>query len=305
MGRNVIASTEMAARGSILDAIGNTPLVRLRRFVDRGDVELWAKLEGANPGGSAKDRAALAMVEAAERDGRLRVGGTLVEASAGNTGVALAMVAAARGYHCVIVVPDGTSPVKVAAMAAYGAEVVRVPAGADLGGCVASADAAAAERPGAVRLDQFGNPANADAHYRGTGPEIWRDLDGRVDVLVAATGTGGTLAGAGRFLREKNPSLRVAWVVPRDCLDGGSRIEGLSEDGPPPEFAPPPLDERHLVDDEEAFAAAARLARTDGLHVGPSAGAAAAGALREVARAKAGSRIVVIFPDTGRNYLGR
>ncbi len=293
-------------RASILDAVGNTPLVRLGRFSPRDGVELWAKLEGCNPGGSSKDRAALSMVQAAERDGTLKPGGTIVEASAGNTGVALAMVAAARGYRSVIVVPEGTSPVKVGAMAAYGAEVVHVPVTADLSGCVASADATAGSRPGAVRLDQFSNPANADAHYRTTGPEIWRDLDGKVDVLVAATGTGGTFAGTGRFLREKNPQVRLALVIPRAFADGGnSRIEGLSEDGPPPEFHPPAADERVLVDDAEAFATAARLAAQEGLLVGPSSGAAAWAALREVERASAGTRIVVILPDTGRNYLGR
>jgi cysteine synthase len=293
-------------RASILDAVGDTPLIRLARFASRDGVELWAKLEGCNPGGSSKDRAALSMVQAAERDGTLKPGGTIVEASAGNTGVALAMVAAARGYRSVIVVPEGTSPVKVGAMTAYGAEVVHVPVTSDLSGCVASADATAGSRPGAVRLDQFSNPANADAHYRTTGPEIWRDLDGKVDALVAATGTGGTFAGTGRFLREKNPKIRLALVIPRACMEGGnSKIEGLSEDGPPPEFQPPSADERLLVDDADAFATAAKLAALEGLLVGPSSGAAAWAAAREVERASVGTRIVVILPDTGRNYLGR
>jgi cysteine synthase len=299
---------EMAAHSSILEQIGRTPLVRLRRTIPRDDVELWAKLECLNPGGSAKDRAALAMVDAAEREGQLVAGGTIVEASAGNTGVALAMVAAARGYRCVIVVPEGTSAAKVGAMEAYGAEVRRVSCeGGEVGGCFASADAVAQELPGAVRLDQFDNPANAEAHFRGTGPEILDDLraiGGRLDALVAATGTGGTFAGAGRFLRGHYPSLELVWVVPRACADGGSsRIEGLSEDGPPPEFAPPQPDEQVLVDDADAFATARELARREGLLVGPSSGAAVWGALRVCERARAGARIVVILPDTGRNYL--
>ena len=298
----------MAVRSSILDQIGRTPLVRLARIAPRADVELWAKLECLNPGGSAKDRAALAMVEAAEREGRLAAGGTIVEASAGNTGVALAMVAAARGYHCVIVVPEGTSAAKVGAMEAYGAEVRRVPcAGGEVSGCLASADQLAEEVAGAVRLDQFGNPANADAHFRGTGPEILDDvaaLGGRLDVLVAATGTGGTFAGAGRFLRGHYPQLGLLWVVPRACAEGGaSRIEGLSEDGPPPEFTPPEADEQVLVDDADAFATARELARREALLVGPSSGAACWAALRACEKAKPGARIVVILPDTGRNYL--
>jgi cysteine synthase len=298
----------MGPRASILAQIGRTPLVRLMRVVPRDDVELWAKLEYLNPGGSSKDRAALAMVEAAERAGTLKPGGTLVEASAGNTGIALAMVAAARGYRCVIVVPEGTSAAKVAAMESFGAEVRRVACeGGEVSGCLASADAVAMEVPGAVRLDQFGNPANAEAHYRGTGPEILdavRELDGNLYALVAATGTGGTFAGAGRYLREQLPQLKLVWVVPRACAEGGSsRIEGLSEDGPPPEFGAPAADERVLVDDRDAFATAADLARREALLVGPSSGAAAWAALRACERAPAGARLVVILPDTGRNYF--
>jgi cystathionine beta-synthase len=290
----------VAVFSSILEAIGRTPLVRLARIGRGLPVELYGKVEACNPGGSCKDRLALHLCDRAEARGLLRRGATLVEASAGNTGVGLAMVAAVRGYHCVIVVPHGTSPDKLAVVRALGAEV-RVCAPAE--DYVEVADAIVRERRG-FRPDQFHNPDNPEAHARTTAREIWDDLDGRVDVLVAACGTGGTLAGIGRALGERNPALRLVRVIPTGDDGGESRIEGIAPDGPPASFACPALGSEVRVRDAEALATAARLAREEGILVGGSAGAALAGALAETPALAAGARVVVILPDTGRNYVG-
>jgi cystathionine beta-synthase len=286
---------------SILDAIGRTPLVHLARA--RGDlpsgVELFGKLESANPGGSAKDRLALHLVDMAERRGLLRAGGIIVEASAGNTGIGLAMVAAVRGYRCIVVVPNGTSADKLSVVRALGAEVHECAAAEDY---VEVAEAIARERR-AFRPDQFHNPDNPESHGLTTAREIWDDLDGRVDALVAACGTGGTLAGVGRALREHHPAIALVRVVP-GAPTGESVIEGIAPDGPPASFACPELSAEIHVSDEEAFAAQRRLARDEAILVGGSAGAAFAGALRYAAGLPAGRRVVVILPDTGRNYLG-
>jgi cystathionine beta-synthase len=263
-------------------------------------VELYGKVEACNPGGSAKDRLALHLVDEAERQGLLRAGGTLVEATAGNTGVGLAMVAAVRGYHCLVVVPNGTSRDKLAVVRAFGAEIYECRSDEDY---VEAADRLVRERRG-YRPDQFKNPANPDAHGLTTAEEIWQDLDGRVDALVAACGTGGTLAGVGGALKKRRPELALVRVMPVGNDAQESAIEGVGPDGPPPEFGCPALAELIRVRDDEAFAAATRLAREEGLLVGGSAGAAFAGALKYAQTARAGARIVIVFPDTGRNYVG-
>jgi cystathionine beta-synthase len=285
--------------GSILDAIGRTPLVRLARAGRGLPVELFGKVESCNPGGSAKDRLALHLVNDAEKRGLLKPGGTLVEATAGNTGVGLAMVAAVRGYHVVVCVPNGTSADKLAVVRALGAEVYECRADEDY---VEAADRLAKQRRG-FRPDQFANRANPEAHGLTTAMEIWDDLEGRIDALVAACGTGGTLAGVGRTLKAKLPSIQLIRVVPGD-EKGESAIEGVAPDGPPPEFECPELTEVMRVPDPDAFAACTRLAREEGILVGGSAGAAFAGALKYAQRARPGARIVVILPDTGRNYVG-
>lgn len=236
----------------------------------------------------------------AEKRGLLRPGGTIVEASAGNTGVGLAMVAAVRGYRCIVVVPHGTSPDKLAVVRALGAEIRVCTADEDY---VDVAEALARERR-AFRPDQFHNPDNPESHGTTTANEIWSDLDGRVDALVAACGTGGTLAGVGRALRERNPKLRLVRVVPVADDGGESHLEGIAPDGPPASFACPELDAEVQVRDADALAAAARLAREEGILVGGSAGAALAGALAHASSLPAGARTVVILPDTGRNYVG-
>jgi cystathionine beta-synthase len=230
----------------------------------------------------------------------LRPGGTIVEASAGNTGVGLAMVSAVRGYRCIVVVPNGTSPDKLAVVRALGAEIRECTPEEDY---VDVAEALARERR-AFRPDQFHNPDNPESHGLTTAREIWDDLDGQVDVLVAACGTGGTLAGVGRALRERQPRLRLVRVVPVGDDGGESRLEGIAPEGPPASFACPELDAEVRVRDVEARAAMARLAREEGILAGGSAGAALAGALAHAPTLAAGTRVVVILPDTGRNYVG-
>ena len=289
----------MAAFASILEAVGRTPLVRLSRAAGQLPVELYGKVEACNPGGSSKDRLAVHLVEMAEKRGLIKPGGTLVEASAGNTGVGLAMVSAVRGYRCMVVVPSGTSADKLAVVRALGAEVYQCREDEDY---VEAAEAIAQSRR-AYRPDQFHNPDNPEAHGRSTAEEIWQDLDGRVDVLVATCGTGGTLSGIGRALKDKNPALQLVRVIP-GAPSGESRIEGIARDGPPASFACPELGAEVHVTDEQAFAAMRLLAQREGILAGGSAGAAFAGAVRWCENAREGARVVVILPDTARNYVG-
>jgi cystathionine beta-synthase len=285
---------------SILEAIGHTPLVRLSRIGRDLPIALYGKVEAGNPGGSTKDRLALHLCDMAEKRGLLRSGGTIVEASAGNTGVGLAMVAAVRGYRCIVVVPNGTSPDKLAVVRALGAEIRICEAHEDY---VDVAEALARERR-AFRPDQFHNPDNPESHGLTTAAEILHDLDGRVDVLVAACGTGGTLSGIGRVLREHNRELILVRVLPVADDGGESKIEGIAPEGPPASFACPELSAEVRVRDSEARAAMARLAREEGILAGGSAGAALAGAIAHAPSLPPGARTVVILPDTGRNYVG-
>ncbi len=293
---------DVAHYSSILDAIGRTPLVRLGRVGRELPVELYGKVEACNPGGSSKDRLALHLCDMAERRGLLRPGGTIVEASAGNTGVGLAMVAAVRGYRCIVVVPNGTSPDKLAVVRTLGAEIRVCTPEEDY---IEVAEALARERR-AFRPDQFHNPDNPESHGLTTAREIWDDLEGRVDALVAACGTGGTLAGIGRALRERNPELRLLRVIPVGDEGGESKLEGIAPDGPPASFACPELDAQRAVLDMHSLVAMARLAREEGILAGGSAGAALAGALAYAKDGgwQPGARVVVILPDTGRNYVG-
>lgn len=292
----------MAYFPSILEAIGRTPLVRLARVGRELPVELYGKVEACNPGGSSKDRLALHLCDMAEKRGLLRPGGTIVEASAGNTGVGLAMVAAVRGYRCIVVVPHGTSPDKLAVVRTLGAEIRVCTRDEDY---IEVAEALARERR-AFRPDQFHNPDNPESHGLTTAREIWDDLDGRVDALVAACGTGGTLAGIGRALRERNPELRLLRVIPVGDEGGESKLEGIAPEGPPASFACPELDAQRAVLDRQSLTAMTRLAREEGILVGGSAGAALAGALAYARDGQwpPGARVVVILPDTGRNYVG-
>jgi cystathionine beta-synthase len=295
---------------SILEAIGRTPLVRLRRAAAGLPAEIWGKVESANPGGSTKDRAALAMIEAAEREGRLKPGALVVEPTGGNTGVGLALVCAVKGYRCQLVVPKGTSLQKIGVLRAYGAEVVEARADVEPAspeGFIGVAERIAKER-GAFLPDQFENVANPGAHIAATAKEILADLEGRVDAFVACVGSGGTISGVGRALRDSLPSIRLVQAVPR-AKDGagllrtaGTAVEGVSGLTPDEKFACPEHD-RIEIPDEEAFATAKRLAREEGLLVGGSAGAAVAAAVKIAPQMSPGARIVAFLPDTGRNYL--
>jgi cystathionine beta-synthase len=293
----------------VLGAIGRTPLIRLRRVVPEGCAEVLAKLEFFAPGGSIKDRAALAMIVEAERSGALRPGATIVEASAGNTGVGLAIVCAVRGYRCVIVMPENTSRDKQAVLRALGAEIVLAPADVeptDPRGYIGRAESVAREL-GAYLPDQFENPANPSAHYATTGPEILRDCDGRLDAFVACVGSGGTLGGTARFLRQHLPSVRIIGALPERSACAGDHgrtlVEGVIDDlgdCVQPDARP---DDVVTIPDRQAVAMTLRLAREEAVLAGGSAGVAVCAALLVARELGPGRRVVTIVPDTGRNYL--
>lgn len=301
----------MRVARSVEDLIGSTPLVDLSGLLGKGcDVRLLGKLESANPGGSAKDRVARAMVDAAEREGRLTPGGTIVEPTSGNTGVGLAMVAAARGYHLVLTMPDTMSVERRALAAAYGAEVVLTPGADGMAGAVARAEEIAATTPGAIVAGQFENPANPRAHYETTGPEIWADTDGAVGAVVAGVGTGGTISGTARYLKEQNPDVLSFAVEPAESqvLAGGAagphKIQGIGANFVPENFDRSVVDEVVPVSSDDAVATKLRLGRELGLLVGISSGAAVAAALALAGRPELGGRTVVaVLPDTGERYL--
>ncbi len=304
----------MTVYSSIDQLIGNTPLIELtgleRELALRARV--LAKLESQNPGGSAKDRIARNMIDEAERAGRLRPHAdyTIIEPTSGNTGVGLAMIAAARGYRALIVMPETMSEERRRLMRAYGAELVLTPGAEGMAGAIRRAEELAAETPRSIIAGQFENPANPAAHYATTGPEIWEDTEGEVDVLVAGVGTGGTISGAGRYLKERNPHLRVVAVEPADSpvLEGGAagphKIQGIGAGFVPEALDTSVYDEVIPVTAENAFATGRALGRREGILAGISSGAAAWAAL-EVARRpeNAGKTIVVVLVDTGERYL--
>ena len=299
----------MSYATKIEDLIGSTPLVDLSALVERR-ATLLGKREAANPGGSVKDRIAKAMVDAAEAEGSLQPGGTIIEPTSGNTGVGLAMVAAERGYRMILVMPETMSVERRRLAAAYGAEVVLTPGAEGMKGAVARADELLAETPGAIVAGQFVNPANPRAHYQTTGPEVWAATDGTVDVLVAGVGTGGTVSGTGRFLKEQKPDVRVVAVEPAESpvLSGGApgahRIQGIGAGFVPATYDASVVDEVHPVTSDAAIATKQRLARELGLFVGISSGAAVAAAV-DLVRPGAfdGKTLVAILPDTGERYL--
>lgn len=294
----------------IVAAVGNTPLVALDRFAGGLPGRVLAKLEGMNPAGSAKDRAAARMILSAEADGRLRPGATIIEPTSGNTGIGLAAIGAARGYRVVIVMPDSMSVERRKLLRAYGAELVLTPGAEGMSGAIARAEALAREIPGAWIAGQFDNPANPEAHFLTTGPEIWRDTEGRVGAFVAGVGTGGTISGAGRYLKSQDASVRVVAVEPErsPVLRGGKpaahAIQGIGANFVPANYDASVVDEVVGVSDEDALSAARELVRAEGLLAGVSSGAAA-WAARELARRpeSAGKWIVALFPDGGERYL--
>jgi cysteine synthase len=294
---------------SVLELIGRTPLVELSRFGADLPVRLLAKVEAANPGGSVKDRIALAMIEAAEEQGRLTPGAHLVEPTSGNTGVGLAMVAAAKGYRVTFTMPESMSVERRALLAAYGADLVLTPAAAGMTGAV-SAARELARREGWYMPSQFDNPANPDVHRRTTAQEIWEDTDGEVDVVVAGVGTGGTVTGVGQVLKEKKPEVTVVAVEPAESpvLGGGTAgphgIQGIGAGFVPAVLDTAIYDEVRTVTVDQARAAARRLARTEGILAGVSSGAALHAATSVAAQPRhRDAVIVVLLPDTGERYL--
>ncbi len=297
---------------SVTELIGGTPLLRLGALERRLglDAALLAKLEARNPAGSAKDRVALAIVEDAEAKGALRPGATIIEPTSGNTGIGLAAVAAARGYKAVFTMPESMSLERRKLLAAYGAQVVLTPAAAGMAGAIAEAERLHAGTPGSFLAGQFTNPANPEAHYRTTGPELWADTDGKLDALVAGVGTGGTLSGAGRYLKERNPAITLVAVEPAGSpvLSGGAPgphgLMGIGAGLVPETLDRAVLDRIMTATEEEAYAAARELAAAEGILCGISGGAALWAAMA-LAREPAwrGRTIALILPDGGERYL--
>ncbi|KQV05241.1 cysteine synthase A [Leifsonia sp. Root112D2] len=294
----------------ITEAVGRTPLVRLNRLASDTDATVLAKLEFYNPAGSVKDRIGVAIVDAAEAAGALKPGGTIVEGTSGNTGIALALVGAARGYKVILVMPETASKERRILLRAYGAELVLVPGAIGMSGAIEKVKEIVESTPNAVWAKQFANPANPDIHRATTGEEIWADTDGNVDVFVAGVGTGGTITGAGQLLKERNPELRIVAVEPSDSpiLSGGEpgphKIQGLGANFVPDVLDTKVYDEVADVTLADALATARALAAQEGILAGISGGAAVSAAL-EVARRpeSAGKTIVVILPDFGERYI--
>jgi cystathionine beta-synthase len=298
---------------TILQSVGRTPLVRLRRLTEGLQASVYVKVESMNPGGSVKDRVGGAMITEAERRGWLRPGGTIIEATAGNTGVGLAMAAAVKGYRCIFVLPDKMSTEKVSLLKAYGAEVVITPtnlAPDSPDSYNGVAERLAREIPGGWRPNQFGNLANPEIHYLTTGPEIWEQTEGRITHFVAGVGTGGTISGVARYLKERNPETKIVGADPEgSVLSGDSprpwKVEGIGEDFVPKTFNGQMVDDWVRVGDAESFQIARAMARREGILVGGSSGTAVSAALRYARRLTKDHLVVALCADTGRNYLSK
>ena len=302
----------MTVYENITELIGGTPVMRLGNYAAAEGLaaNILAKLENMNPAGSAKDRVAAEMIARAEAAGELLPGATIIEPTSGNTGIGLASVGTAKGYKVVLTMPDTMSIERRNLVQAFGAQVVLTEGARGMQGAIDKAEELCRQTPGAVILGQFVNPANPAAHYKTTGPEIWRDTDGQIDVLVATDGTGGTLSGSGRYLKEQNPDIRVIAVEPQASavLSGGQaglhKIQGIGAGFVPDTLDTTVYDEVIAVPDEAAMQTANRIAKTEGLLVGISSGAAVWAAARVAAREEMhGRNIVVILPDTGERYL--
>jgi cysteine synthase A len=300
----------MKIYNSIEELVGGTPLLALGRYGKDLPAKIYAKLEYLNPAGSAKDRIAREMIAESEKSGRLKKGGTIIEPTSGNTGIGLAAIAAAKGYRVIIAMPETMSRERQLLMKAYGAELVLTEGAKGMAGAIEKAEELAREIPGAIIAGQFENPANPAAHRKTTGPEIWEDTDGKVDIFVAGVGTGGTVSGTGAYLKEKNPEIKIVAVEPYDSpllsegKAGAHKLQGIGANFIPAALDTGIYDEIITVKTEEAYTAARLLAKTEGVLAGISSGAAlhAAGVLASRPENE-GKNIVVLLPDTGDRYL--
>lgn len=302
----------MAIAKSLTELIGKTPLLELGKFSQQKGIEtpIVAKIEYFNPGGSVKDRIALAMIEDAEKNGTLKPGATIIEPTSGNTGVGLALVSAVKGYHLILTMPETMSVERRNLVKAYGVEVVLTPGTEGMKGAIRKAEELRDNTPGAIILQQFENKANPAKHYATTGPEIWEQTEGKVDIFVAGVGTGGTVSGIGKALKEKNPDVRIIAVEPKTSpvLNGGQsgphKIQGIGAGFIPATYNGDVVDEVYDVDNDDAIRTGRELAQQEGLLVGISSGAAAYAASQIALRPEnKGKRIVVLLPDTGERYL--
>lgn len=305
---------------NIAEAVGQTPLVKLNKVAAGIKAAVYAKIEYVNPGGSIKDRIAIVMIEAAEKEGKLKPGGTIVEATSGNTGAGLAMIAAMKGYRTIFTMPDKMSHEKVRMLKAYGAEVVICPTAVPPDSPEnyhKVAEKLAHETPNAIMADQYFNPKNPEAHYLTTGPEIWEQTEGKIDYLVCGIGTGGTISGTAKYLKEQKPQIKVIGADPqgsilreyyytKSFIQGQPyKVEGIGQDSIPGTLDFSYVDEIHTIGDKESFAMARRLAREEGMLVGGSCGSAVAVAVKVARDLPAGKLMVVILPDTGKYYLSK
>lgn len=295
---------------SLIDLIGDTPILHLRNLEEDGMAELYAKLEFLNPGGSVKDRTALGMILDAEERGVLKAGSTIIEPTAGNTGIGLALIGARRGYRVILVVPDRYSSEKLSLMRALGAEVVLTPGARRMEGAIEKARELVAQIPGSFMPQQFENPANPGYHYRTTGKELYRQLEGRLDAVVIGAGTGGTLTGVCRYLKERNPGVLAVLVEPVGSVYGGGapgeyRTEGIGNTFVPRTLDRELVDEIATVSDEDAFRTSRELARREGLLVGSSSGACVWAAVRVARRLGKGKRVATVLSDGGGRYLSK
>lgn len=298
---------------SVLELIGNTPVLKAERYQTAAGAEganVFTKLEYLNPAGSTKDRAALSMIETAEKEGILKPGATIIEPTSGNTGIGLAVAAAAKGYHAILTLPETMSQERRTLLRAYGAELVLTDGAKGMKGAIEKAEELKNSIPGAVILGQFDNPANADAHRKTTGPELWEQMDGKIDIFVATVGTGGTITGTGEYLKSKNPKIRIVAVEPASSpvLSGGAAgphaIQGIGAGFVPKVLNTNIYDEVIRVENEAAYEEGARFAKSEGILVGISSGAALKAAAELAKRPEnAGKNIVVLLPDSGDRYL--